>query len=347
MNIVFLIGNGFDIALGLKTSYRDFLEWYLEQEDSSPDVKRLKDIIRGNLKADIHSWADLEIALGKVTKEYRVSEIDSYLNAYKDVGGKINSYIKIQEDKVDFKIRNVSAIVEIREFFAGFYEQFPSVPRKKLETICKNANIPTYAYNFINFNYTRTLVQALPPEREPLGSRKLSPYKTVSDVYGKTIHVHGEVNNYPLLGVDNESQIANSDFRNSDKVRLFLLKLQLNQELQEGVTEEAVTLIDNADVIVCFGLSLGNSDLSWWKRIGEWLGRGESRALAIFAYSKEDMPRINAPDRVLIRDRVRDHFVAQADIAEDEKAKAKIYICIHDEIFESKLIDEKTEAKTE
>lgn len=28
MNIVYLIGNGFDLSLGLKTSYSDFIRWY-------------------------------------------------------------------------------------------------------------------------------------------------------------------------------------------------------------------------------------------------------------------------------------------------------------------------------
>lgn len=29
MNVTFLIGNGFDINLGLKTSYKDFYEQYI------------------------------------------------------------------------------------------------------------------------------------------------------------------------------------------------------------------------------------------------------------------------------------------------------------------------------
>lgn len=31
MNRIVLIGNGFDLAHGLKTSYKDFIEWYWEQ----------------------------------------------------------------------------------------------------------------------------------------------------------------------------------------------------------------------------------------------------------------------------------------------------------------------------
>lgn len=36
MNRIVLIGNGFDLAHGLKTSYKDFIDWYLnEKEDTS------------------------------------------------------------------------------------------------------------------------------------------------------------------------------------------------------------------------------------------------------------------------------------------------------------------------
>ena len=31
MNRIVLIGNGFDLAHGLKSSYKDFIEWYWEQ----------------------------------------------------------------------------------------------------------------------------------------------------------------------------------------------------------------------------------------------------------------------------------------------------------------------------
>ena len=31
MNRIILIGNGFDLAHGLKTSYNDFIKWYLKR----------------------------------------------------------------------------------------------------------------------------------------------------------------------------------------------------------------------------------------------------------------------------------------------------------------------------
>ena len=45
MNIVYLIGNGFDINLGLNTRYCDFYKYYLESQqsdNSNPHIKTLK-----------------------------------------------------------------------------------------------------------------------------------------------------------------------------------------------------------------------------------------------------------------------------------------------------------------
>lgn len=46
MNRIVLIGNGFDLAHGLKTSYKDFIEWYLDEWG-----KRLRDG-KNNLEED-------------------------------------------------------------------------------------------------------------------------------------------------------------------------------------------------------------------------------------------------------------------------------------------------------
>ena len=39
MNIVHIIGNGFDLNLDLKTSYRHFYEYYKNQESKNENIK--------------------------------------------------------------------------------------------------------------------------------------------------------------------------------------------------------------------------------------------------------------------------------------------------------------------
>lgn len=61
MKITFFIGNGYDINLGLKTSYPDFLNWYIKQPSKCSEVEVFKNLIRNNIKY----WSDLEKHLVK------------------------------------------------------------------------------------------------------------------------------------------------------------------------------------------------------------------------------------------------------------------------------------------
>lgn len=61
MKITFFIGNGYDINIGLKTGYPDFLQWYVEQPSEDNLIADFKQIIANG----IEYWSDLEITLGK------------------------------------------------------------------------------------------------------------------------------------------------------------------------------------------------------------------------------------------------------------------------------------------
>lgn len=47
MNTVFLIGNGFDLNLGMRTKYEHFYEYYLSNQgdEDSVHIRKLKDKI--------------------------------------------------------------------------------------------------------------------------------------------------------------------------------------------------------------------------------------------------------------------------------------------------------------
>ena len=49
MNITFLIGNGFDVGLGMKSRFKDFFPIYKEKsQNKEPRIKYLSDSIEGN-----------------------------------------------------------------------------------------------------------------------------------------------------------------------------------------------------------------------------------------------------------------------------------------------------------
>ena len=79
MNIALIIGNGFDINLGLPTQYKYFYEYYLSLETNKDRL------IRNDLENNLSNWADLEKQLGQISTQYAkvdsyVEDIDDYLN---------------------------------------------------------------------------------------------------------------------------------------------------------------------------------------------------------------------------------------------------------------------------
>ena len=46
MNIVYMLGNGFDINIGMDTRYSDFYKYYNNVSTSNEKIKKLKNSIR-------------------------------------------------------------------------------------------------------------------------------------------------------------------------------------------------------------------------------------------------------------------------------------------------------------
>lgn len=88
MNITYLLGNGFDINIGLKTRYQDFYLYYLnESQLDNPLVQRIKEDINKN----IENWSDLELAIGKYTAN--VTSENEMINLYNDLADSLEKYL--------------------------------------------------------------------------------------------------------------------------------------------------------------------------------------------------------------------------------------------------------------
>ena len=66
MKFVFLIGNGFDLNLNLKTRYRNFYDRYISLPSKNSTIKKFKEVLSDNLD----NWADLELELGKYANNF-------------------------------------------------------------------------------------------------------------------------------------------------------------------------------------------------------------------------------------------------------------------------------------
>ena len=342
--MLFVIGNGFDIALGLKTSYKDFLVWYLKQKTDDKEILKLKNSIRKDLeKNNLKSWADLEMKLGSYTSQYgeSIDECMRFTSAYYNIKENLNKHLKLQENKINNNINLPTIIKDVRTFFVNFYDDFPAEIISDLEPRFKNAK-SKIKYDFATFNYTKTLRSCLDLKNKIINQRPHS-YGSYDDYINKIEFIHGEIDNIPVMGVDNETQIANEFFRKQENIKLLLLKPHLNQEMQDGIIGRICNLINDSSVICIFGSSIGNSDIFWWKKLGEWLINHSSKRLVIFWYEDEKTRKLHGDKRILIENKVRRNFIelANIDILKYSELKGQIHVHVHDKIFKTKFTSRK------
>ena len=77
MNITFMIGNGFDLQLGLKTRYIDFYNYYI--------AKNNNDMIAKSINENYDLWSDLEVGLGEFTSTLSNNDIESFLDSKRNL----------------------------------------------------------------------------------------------------------------------------------------------------------------------------------------------------------------------------------------------------------------------
>lgn len=63
MNITFLIGNGFDLNIGLATTYSAFLEEYAKPSDKDNDLLKY---FKQKILKDAKMWSNAEMAFGDI-----------------------------------------------------------------------------------------------------------------------------------------------------------------------------------------------------------------------------------------------------------------------------------------
>lgn len=347
-NISFLIGNGFDINIGLKTKFTDVKKEYLKLDSKDPRINNFKEV----LKRDHENWSDFETAMGKYTekfnrdnKEVYIFQIESFLEVL------INKFEK-EEARIDYTGNKDHIYLVFKESLTEFYNYLSEKSKLILRPFIRAINdTQEYIYNFIIFNYTNVLEKCLENIKSENGKLNLRtiPIHNIShqvkDKIGKILHVHGTLQENPILGVDNKEQILNSELADDKEFQWDIIKTKINEELEENYDIEAKNIISNSSIICIFGMSIGITDKTWWSNIFEWLKTEQNRHLVIFYYSdnKTKIPSMKIKHKYKIKDIFFD-VVGIDDVHEREKYYKRIHIAKNNgNMFKFNLLSPKKE----
>lgn len=332
MEILYLIGNGFDLNLGLKTSYSDFYK-YLSNEKSDNDSA-----IVSQFKKDINTkpnnWSDLELALGKFTSKISTVEDANELHDY--LIDKLAEYLSAIEDSWSVAESEKSKFIT--------YLLRPTTGNRILPV--ENGEISSYkekwrstspwVTNIITFNYTNSIEKILDNNMPiTLGNYYSDRPITLNGIE----HIHGYIQERMILGVNDNSQLANSNFHNNTETMDRYIKSDCNSTYGLGHEKKCLDMVASADLILIFGMSYGDTDNKWWEAVGNRLE--EYAKVVLFEYAKD--VKFNGNQGVQLKsykDKIKEKFFSKTKISQEriEKTKKNVFVGLNTDMFNIDII---------
>ncbi len=306
VNRLVLIGNGFDLAHGLKTSYKDFLDWYMS--------------VAFNRFLNDRSYTDLLIELKNkftgytIINELKPTTFEEVLNQmtptnnYRSITHKSNFFLALLNSfkrgnwvdieryyfkllKNDFSSPNVNnkkevitklnsefdfLIIQLAKYIETVNETINKLPdfritsQSKLSDVFAESN-KNSRVKFLNFNYTETLF--------------LKHYAEEEDI----IHIHGRVSdihrNPIIFGYGDESDPDYQKIEDSGE-NMYLAHIKSFGYFRTNNYHQLLSYIDSAPYIIYIvGHSCGLSDRVLLNQIFE---HKNCEKIEIFYYVRDD-----------------------------------------------------------
>ena len=320
MNILYILGNGFDINLNIPTSYSEFYNFYRLKSSDNELIKSLKKeiILRGDL------WSDLEEAFGLHTEKLK-TRADFEL-VHDDLLDNMAEYLSNEEQKFD--------TTKLKSDLLNNYLINPedyTVPGLKSQISEYKNRWKEYEWNIdvYTLNYTKIFEKILSRE----GSFYIGTHHNRNVKFRGIKHIHGSLDRGMVLGVNDKSQIGNMKFRNNPDVTDSIVKPQANQVQKHNIDSALERSIEEANLIVLFGVSMGVTDRIWWYKIINRIG--SDCLLLVFKYDSKFELRKSFKVGIIER-AVKNKLMAYIDGDSEERKEEiekSILVSVNSDIF--------------
>lgn len=327
MKIVYLIGNGFDLAQNLRTKYSHFYDECILKKELSNDIL-VK--LQKSIKSDIPSWADMEKRLGDFTSE--MSTVQDVDDVYDFLKQELKNYLINEQNK--FAISSTRTLL----FQKRLTVPEISLPPESADAIKKHINGLTAGdkkcdISVISFNYTDVFERAVAYNNKPVELVKREG--DIAIKLNSISKVHGAVDREMVMGVADPEQIANKQLASDIDALDVLVKPRTTSLRRDFVCNRCVNLIGQADIIVMYGLSIGETDRNWWKLVTDRIYSHQSTRLIIYGHLDDtidpnDYPRIRREERKLYKKLYECNGTKNLQFTRMDK---QIFISFNDELF--------------
>lgn len=323
MNILYIIGNGFDKAQGMHTSYPEFYQ-YLMKTECSPLLEEMKK----EIKEDTKLWSDMEEALGVFTSKVKTEEeMDSM---HDELSQHLQNYLKKEDDDFAFNVEMRNKIRWDLMHPEGYLAEADREAYNKFIKPIKNESL-RLDFHIITLNYTNTierLLSVIGPNPDLVLDKDQGCF--LQDI----CHVHGQLGDTIIIGVDNKEQILNSSFQSSDEIASFLIKADANAAMKNLRHRNCEQLIKKANLMVLFGVSYGETDIRWWKLIGDELKKRGNLGVISFLYCPGEIPETRKYRLTAVEKRERQRLYSKMGLKyPTETIDNRFFISINSSMF--------------
>lgn len=327
MNVVYLIGNGFDLNLGMRTKWEHFYA-YLDSCHAvlSPSIENLMSTVK--TEKNKQNWSDFERELGKYLGT--LEDIDEAVQLHDELIEHLQKYLEIEESIYIF---DKGSRERLFQYLKNPQESgFLPNERKEFERhILERPNV-VWNIKLITFNYTSSIeriINGYAPRMSIGGNMRGSNTGLEME------HVHGFTNNRMILGVNDISQIFNENFHNESRIIDRYIKSDCNSTYGLGHADKCKEWISDANLICVFGLSFGETDKKWWNEIGDALCRNCN--VILFEHNLKTFNKNQGPQLKEQKNILKDKFLSKVNLnldADFKKAvKEKIFVSYNTDMF--------------
>jgi hypothetical protein len=261
MYVTFIIGNGFDLSLGMKTRYTDVYAEYMKEKSNNPTIQALKKELANNYE----NWTDFEMGMAEYAG--KLKDERELIECVRDFRKFLTGYLKREEKDFLDKIKG-------NEELKRFCNEFQMSLARWMENLTPNArrdiSYVGLERRFLTFNYTKILSGFVDIASSKLGF-----------INKETIHIHNDLNSTILLGVDDQDQVP---MPLSAKGKRTFVKRLFNDQYDNARVDKVNKTIHSSSTICIYGWSMGASDRCWVNAIAEWLEADKDHHLVWFPY---------------------------------------------------------------
>lgn len=330
-----MVGNGFDLSAGMKTSTTRFMDFFSKNHasDEGP-VGRLAGCIE---KEGAQEWADFEKKLGEYTSNLEFFEgnaVEAALDCKEAIDVDLAAFIASEDKKASDEFIEANS-ESVMASLAYWYSALQPLERQQI--LGHYSTDLGLNVSIVTFNYT-TLLPRL------FNAFGTSEHSTPEDSWGvsfiRLIHLvqaHGTLGREPICGVNDVSQIGSDALSKNEDVVSTFVKGEIQKLFGSVDDRRAEDIILGANILIIFGLSLGETDMRWWEIVVKLLKDGDYRFVLIASTETLSARRSPASFRRFSK-ALKDKLLTRGGANDDEKRllSERIFIIPAGSIFRFK-----------